>query len=105
MKGRLTELAGITLLEATLRLLKWNRSGRVTWRHIAENGVAEQSTGRDFEKVIKALSEDDFRGTFIISIFSGSAEVGWNINEKNEETRKGLMISAPAARTSSGSTE
>jgi hypothetical protein len=59
--------------------IKWNRSGRVTWRHIAENGKAEHNIEKDFKKVIKALSEDDFECAFIISIFGGSAEVGWNI--------------------------
>ncbi len=102
MNHRLNELARITLLEATLRLLKWNRSGRVAWRHIAENGKAEYNTGKDFEKIIKALSEDDFQGTFIISIFGGSAEVGWNINE---DTGKSVMISTSAVKTSSGKTQ
>lgn len=105
MNHSLSELARVTLLEATLRLLKWNKSGRVAWRHIAENGKAEHNTRKDFEKIIKALSEDDFQGTFIISIFGGSAEVGWNINEENEDIRKSLMISTSAARTSSGKTQ
>ena len=82
MNSRLTELVGITLLGAAERLLKWNRSGRVTWRHITENGKAENNTEEDFEKFIKALSDNDFQGTFIICIVNGSAMVGWNINEE-----------------------
>ena len=94
MNSRLTELVGITLLGAAERLLKWNRSGRVTWRHITENGKAENKTEdylrsvsqktkeEDFEKFIKALSDNDFQGTFIICIVNGSAMVGWNINEE-----------------------
>jgi hypothetical protein len=86
MKNRFTELMGITLLGVTIRLLKWDRCGLVTWRHIAENGKAEDNTEEDFEKIIKALSNDGFQGTFLISIVNGSAMVGWSINGKNDET-------------------
>jgi hypothetical protein len=87
MKSRLTELMGITLLGVTKQLLKWNRGSRVIWSHIDENGEAKENTEEDFEKAIIALSNDDFQGTFIISIVNGSAIVGWNINGKNGVTK------------------
>lgn len=87
MNRRLTELKEMALLKATTRLLRWNKNGRVTWCHIAEDGKAENNTVEDFEKVLEALSDDDFQGNFTISINSGSAVVGWSINAQNEKTK------------------
>ncbi len=85
MDRRLTELKEMALLKAVTRLLRWNKNGLVTWCHIAENGKAEHNTMEDFEKVLEALSDDDFQGNFTIRINSGSAMVGWSINAQNEK--------------------
>lgn len=86
MSRKLNELKEIALLKVTALLLRMDKSGKVTWSHKGKNRKVERITREDLKKVIAALTNDDFHGSFIISIFDDSALIGWNMNKNSENT-------------------
>ena len=60
------------------KLLEWNGKGLVTWRRVNEGGENEAFEKKDFESFAKAISDDNFRGSFVINLNEKSAEVRWN---------------------------
>jgi len=88
MKKQIKELKEIVLLKVTALLLRMDKSDRITWCHIGTKGKAERITKEDLKKVVAALTNDDFHGSFTISIFDDdSALIGWNINKNSEKTK------------------
>lgn len=82
MDATLEELKEMIAMKAADRLLARSRGGKVSWRHIAQDGTSQDSAMCDFEQIGAALSGGEDRYSFMIHLQrDGTALVGWHIYE------------------------